>query len=92
MGVVVSSNQYLGKQAIAGNDANQNATLPTGTTTIWIMAEGGPVYCEVNGVAAAATAGVYCPENQVRMISFTNITSLGVFAATGGTAHLVYEA
>lgn len=88
----VTLGTYLGDQVIAGNDANQNATLPVGTKTVWVMAEGGPVYCEVNGVAAIATAGVHVPENGVRLVGpFSNITSFGVYAATGDTARLIYE-
>lgn len=84
---------YLGQQVIAGNDANQNATIPSGTTTIWVMAEGGPVGCTVNGTSASiAAAGYHVPEDQIRLIGpFSNITSLGVFAAGGDNAHLIYE-
>jgi hypothetical protein len=90
--VGITPGTYLGDQVIAGNSANQNATLPTGTKTVWVMAEGGPVYCEINGVAAVATAGIYVPENNVRLVGpFSNLTSLGVYAATGDTARLVYE-
>lgn len=85
---------YLGQQIIAGNDGSQNATIPDGTKTIWVQAEGGPVGCTVNGASASvAAAGYFCPENQVRLIGpFSNIASLGVFAATGDNAHLIYEA
>jgi hypothetical protein len=93
VGVVIGSNQYLGQQVIAGNDGSQNATIPAGTNTIYVMAEGGPVGCTVNGASASvAAAGYHVPENNIRMIGpFTNITSLGVFAATGDNAHLIYE-
>ena len=84
---------YLGQQVIAGNDGNQNATLPIGTKAIWIMAEGGAVGATVNGTSASlAAAGYHVPENNIRLVGpFNNITSIGVFAATGDNAHLVYE-
>jgi len=84
---------YLGQQVIAGNDGNQNATIPAGTTTVFVMAEGGPAGCTVNGTSASiAAAGFHCPENNIRLIGpFSNITSLGVFVATGDNAHLVYQ-
>lgn len=91
--VALAPGTYLGQQVIAGNDGNQNATIPAGTKTIWVMAEGGPVGCTVNGTSASiAAAGYHVPENNVRLIGpFSNITSLGVFAATGDNAHLIYE-
>jgi hypothetical protein len=85
---------YLGQQVISGNDGSQNATIPAGTTTIWISARGGPVYASVNAAGAAASSGFYIPEDMVRIVGpFTaaSITSLGVWAATGDLAHLVYE-
>jgi hypothetical protein len=91
--VTLAPGTYLGQQVIAGNDSNQNATIPAGTTVIYVMAEGGPVGCTVNGTSASvAAAGYHCPENAIRLIGpFSNITSLGVFAATGDNAHLIYE-
>lgn len=91
--IPVSSEQtYLGEQVLSGNGASQNATLPTGTKTIWITARGGVAYGSVNAAAAAASSGTYVPEDAVRIIGpFSNITSLGVFAASGVTIHLLYE-
>jgi glucose/arabinose dehydrogenase len=91
--IPVSSEQtYLGEQALSGNGASQNATLPAGTKTIWITARGGVAYGSVNAAAAAASSGTYVPEDGVRIIGpFSNITSLGVFAASGVTVHLLYE-
>lgn len=87
------ANTYKGEQVIAGNDASQNATLPSGTTTIWIMPETAACYVSVNAAAAAASSGVYVPADNVRVIGpFTGITSLGVWAATGTSVHLIYEA
>lgn len=91
IGATVGSNAYLGQQVIAGNDASQNATLPAGTCTITIHARGGPAYVSVNAAGAAASSGIYVPEDAVRFISFNNITSLGVWAATGDNVHLLYE-
>jgi hypothetical protein len=91
-GTILTPGTYLGDQVIAGNDANQNATIPDGTTAVLIQAEGGPVYAEVNGVAAVATAGIYVPENSIRIVGpYNNLTSLGVYAATGDKARLIYE-
>ena len=87
-----ASDTYLGQQVISGNDGSQNATLPTGTKTIWAGARGGAAYVAINGAATAASAGTYVPEDAVRIIGpFSNITSLGVFAATGVSVHLLYE-
>jgi hypothetical protein len=92
--VALAAGTYLGQQVIAGNNGNQNATIPDGTKAIQVMAEGGPVGCTVNGTSASvAAAGYHVPENAVRLIGpFSNLTSLGVFAATGDNAHLIYEA
>lgn len=82
---------YLGEQTISGNDASQNATIPAGTQTIWVTAEGGVVRATVNG-AGSANSGTYAPDGTPRLIGpFGNITSLGVFAATGVSAHLIFE-
>lgn len=85
---------YLGQQVIVGSGSgvNKNATLPDGTKTIWITAEGGKVYAAVNTTASPTTAGIYVPDGNVRIAGpFTGITSLGVYAASGVYAHLMYE-
>jgi hypothetical protein len=87
-----SSASYLGQQVIVGNGANQNATLPSGTKTIWIMSEGGKAHCSVNAVASPTTSGFYCPDGQIRVVGpYDNITTLGVFAPVGTSVHLTYE-
>jgi hypothetical protein len=89
--VIQLPGQYEGGEAISGNDANQAATIPSGTTTVIVMAEGGPVYCAVNGTASTSSP-FYCPEDQARILGpYSNLKSLGVYAATGDTAHLAYE-
>ena len=91
--VPLSPGTYKGQQVISGNDASQNATLPSDTTTIWIMPRSGLCYVSVNAAAAAASSGVYVPQDGVRIIGpFSGITSLGVWAATGTSVHLLYEA
>lgn len=89
---VMPTGTYLGEQVISGNDASQNATLPDGTKAIWVSARGGAAYVSVNDDAAAASSGMYIPEDAVRIIGpFDNITSLGVYAATGDSVHLLFE-
>lgn len=58
---------YLGEDTIEGNDASQNATIPEGTQTIWITAEGGLARATVNGVATA-NSGTYAPDGTPRLI------------------------
>lgn len=83
---------YLGEQTITGNAASQAATLPTGTSTVWVTAEGGAVYVTVNGTGSASS-GVYVPDGAKALIGpYSNLTSLGVYAASGVKAHLIYEA
>jgi len=84
---------YLGQQVLSFlSAANQNATIPNGTKTIWIMAEGGKVYGAVNTTASPTAAGIYVPDGNVRIAGpYGGITSLGVYAASGVYAHLVYE-
>lgn len=83
---------YLGEQTITGNGASQPATLPSGTTTVWISAEGGAVYVSING-SGSASSGVYVPDGQKGYIGpYSNLTSLGVFATAPAKAHLIYEA
>lgn len=83
---------YLGEQTITGNGASQPATLPDGTTTVWISAEGGTVYVSING-AASATSGIYVPDGQKGYVGpYSNLTSLAVFATAPAKAHLIYEA
>ena len=83
---------YLGEQMITGNGASQAATLPSGTTTVWVSAEGGAVYATING-SGSASAGIYVPDGQKALIGpYSNLTSLGVFATSPAKAHLIYEA
>lgn len=83
---------YNGQQVVSGNAASQTVTPPAGTKTVWITARGGPVYASVNQDAAAASSGYYVPEDKVMIIGpFDNIVTLGVWAAAGDFAHLVFE-
>jgi hypothetical protein len=90
--VSFSPGSYRGEQVIAGNGANQNSTLPSGTKFIWISAEGGKAYVSVNAAAAPTTSGLYIPDGQIRSIGpYASIISLGVYAAVGVSVHLIYE-
>lgn len=83
---------YNGQQVVSGNAASQTITPPAGTKTIWITARGGPVYAAINTDAAAASSGYYIPEDKVMIIGpYNNINTLGVWAAAGDFAHLVFE-
>jgi|WetSurMetagenome_2_1015567.scaffolds.fasta_scaffold07664_6 hypothetical protein len=84
---------YLGQQVLSFVSAtNQNATLPSNTKAIWITAEGGKVYAAINTTAAPTSAGVYVSDGNARFTgSYNGITSLGVYAASGVYAHLIYE-
>lgn len=83
---------YLGEQMIIGNGASQAATLPTGTSTVWITAEGGAVYATINA-AGSASAGIYVPDGQKALVGpYSNLTSLGIFATAPAKAHMIYEA
>jgi hypothetical protein len=84
---------YLGQQVLSFvSAANQNATIPTGTKGIWITAEGGKVYAAINTTAAPTSAGVYISDGNTRFTgSYNGISSLGVYAASGIYAHLIYE-
>ena len=56
------------------------------------MAEGGKVYAAINTTAAPTTAGIYVADGNVRIAGpYNGITSLGVYAASGIYAHIVYE-
>lgn len=82
---------YIGEQTLTGNGASQNATVPSGTSVIWIAAEGGAVYASVNGTASASS-GFYIPDGQKALVGpYSNIASLGIFATSPAKAHLVYE-
>ena len=83
---------YLGEQTITGNGANQAATLPTGTSTAWITAEGGAVYVTINGVGSAGS-GIYIADGWKQLVGpYSNLTGLGVFATAPAKAHIIYEA
>lgn len=82
---------YLGQEVINGNGASQNATIPSGASFVWASTVSGIAYAAVNTSAAPTTAGWYIPQDQVRIIGpFSNLTSLGVYAASGVYVHLVY--
>jgi len=91
-GTAEQPREYLGDETIAGNDGSQNATLPAGTTSIWMFPDAnGQGNAVVNG-SASATTGFYAPADGARFIGpYNNITSLGVYAATGTNVFLVYE-
>lgn len=83
---------YLGEQTLAGNGANQAATIPLGTTTIWISSEGGAVYATINGLATIS-GGIYVADGtRVLVGPYSNLTGLGVFATSPAKAHIIYEA
>lgn len=82
---------YINEQTITGNGASQPATLPSGTSVVWITAEGGAVYATING-SGSANSGHYIPDGQKMIIGpYSNLTSLGIFATSPAKAHLVYE-
>lgn len=84
---------YKGGQKLTPNGSSTAATLPTGTNMVYVYAEGGKIYWEINpsGDASADSPG-YCPDGNMRVIGpLTSLTSLKVFG-TGATvyAHLEY--
>lgn len=89
--VIEAGTTYLGGQTLAPNTQSTAATLPAGTTTICISAEGGPVYYRVNGTSASADAPGYVPEDGWRVVlGVANLTALHVYAAADVKAHLEY--
>lgn len=89
---VTQVGSYNGQQVVSGNSASQTVTPPAGTQTIWVTARAGPVYVSINQNASAASSGYYIPEDKVMIIGpFNNITTLGIWTATGDFAHLIFE-
>ena len=82
---------YINEQTITGNGASQAATLPSGTSVVWITAEGGAVYAAINGTASASS-GHYISDGQKMIVGpYSNLVSLSIFATSPAKAHLVYE-
>lgn len=87
------STTYLGKEVVAGNDDTQDVqNMPAGTNRFWVDADGGPVYVAINDDAATDDASGVVPQEGTRYFGpYNNITSIGIYAATGVSAYLRYE-
>lgn len=79
------------EQVVAGNDADQNVTVPDGAQIIEIRPEGGDCYL-TNGLHATANSGFYIPEDNGEIIGpLVNWAAIvSVWAATGTTVHIVW--
>ena len=81
---------YLSGEALAGNDASQNINLPANAQIVELRPEGGLIYFSINGFAQASSGG-YIPEDGGEIIGpLANMNSVGVWAATGTTVHIIY--
>jgi len=83
--------QHNGGETIEPAGSSTEATIPDGTTLVFISAEGGAVYYEVNGTDADADSPGYVPEDNQRVIfSCSNLSTLFVYAAASVKAHIEY--
>jgi hypothetical protein len=81
---------FKGEESITMNGSAKAATLPSGTNFVEISAENLPVRFTLNGTATANSGG-YVPAEQARYIlKQTTLTSLSLYGASGGVAHLNY--
>lgn len=88
---IVASVTYLGGESIEPDGSSAAATLPDGTTTVIISAEGGAAYYELNGTDADASSPGYVPEDGFRaVLGVSNLETLFVYAAASVIVHLEY--
>lgn len=81
--------RYRGGENIAGNDGDQQATIPTDARIFIIGAEGGIVYYTINGPAGASHG--FVPQNDNIVLGpLSNLNALWINAAAGVTAHIQY--
>lgn len=89
--VIVGGSTYLGGETVTPAGASAEATVPAGTTTAILAAEGGAAYYAINAASADADAPGYVPEDGYRpIVGVANLTSLHLFAADGVKVHLEY--
>jgi len=88
---IVASSLYAGGESIEPDGSSAEATLPDGTTTVILSAEGGAVYYELNGTDADAASPGYVPEDGFRaVLGVSNLEALFVYAAASVIVHLEY--
>jgi len=82
---------FLGGQRTSNlNSAAASLTLPTGTDTVMLIAEGGVVRYTINGTATATSYG-YVAEDTGQIIGpFSNLASLSVYGGAGVYANAIY--
>ena len=81
---------YLTEETISGNGSSQNINLPDDVHIVEMRPEGGLMYFSINGFAQASSGG-YIPEDGGEIIGpLANMNSVGVWAATGTTVHIIY--
>lgn len=83
---------YMGEDYKALASASVAATIPLGSTTALIRAEGGAVYWTVNNAgAASATSGGYVADGQVGVVlTISNLTSLKLYGVSPAKAHIEF--
>lgn len=82
---------YKGGETLEPNGASVAATIPAGTTMVFVSAEGGPIYYAINAAPADANSPGYVPQDTLRVVfSIANLTSLAIFGAAGAKAHIEY--
>ena len=81
---------FLGEQTITQTGATIACTIPATANLVEISAEGAAVRYTINS-SATLNSGGYVPDGQTRyVIHVANLTSLEVFGAVPGKAHINY--
>lgn len=84
--------QYISGEVKTPGGASATCTIPTGANFLWIDAEGGDIYYEINpaGDASANSPGFVGEKFHMPEGPLSNLNSLKVFGAAGAIAHIRY--
>jgi hypothetical protein len=89
-GNVAAMKSYLGSpQRLAMDGTAKTATIPAGSESILIISEGGDIRFAINEAANATSPGYILIGTSILM-SFSNITSVGLYGPTGAYADIIY--
>jgi hypothetical protein len=82
---------HNGGTAVACTGTAIAVTVPTGSQSAYIKAQGGAAYYNLGTVAAGTTSYGYVPQDQSDMIfSCDNLTDLSVFGAAAVVVHIQF--
>jgi len=82
---------HLGGQAVAPSGGTVSLTVPSGTRSALLIAEGGAAYYEINGTAAGTASSGYLPQDILSPVfDIDNMGTISVSAGSSITVHAQY--